>query len=264
MSFIVKDQLHRPLSITDTPKRIVSLVPSLTELVYDLGLGKAIVGITKFCVHPKHLKAEKTIVGGTKHVHIDKIKALQPDIILCNKEENTEAIVNACEVIASVHVSDIYTLADALELIHMYGEIFGVQEKAAALETQIQTKKHEFLEDIRLKPKLKVAYLIWRKPWMVAAKYTFINEVLQLNNFINVFEDFERYPEIELAEIGELQPDVVLLSSEPFPFKKEHVEELEAIFSKSKILLVDGEMFSWYGSRLVKAFDYFKKLHQSL
>ena len=121
----MKDQLNRSIIINETPKRIVSLVPSQTELLVDLGLEDAIVGITKFCVHPSHLKGEKAIVGGTKQVHFDRIKALNPDIILCNKEENTKAMIQELEKIATVHISDIYTIADSIELIMLYGALFS-------------------------------------------------------------------------------------------------------------------------------------------
>ena len=127
------DQLNREIHLEKTPKRIISLVPSQTELLVDLGLEDSIIGITKFCVHPVSLKKQKALVGGTKTIHIDKIKALQPDIILCNKEENTKEIVSICEQIAPIHISDIYTIQDTLSLIDQYGNIFSKQNKASKL-----------------------------------------------------------------------------------------------------------------------------------
>ena len=109
-----QDQIGRILELEKTPKRIICLVPSLTELLVDLGLEDCIVGITKFCIHPTHLKQTKAIVGGTKNINVDKIKALNPDIILCNKEENSKEIVKICEEIAPTHVSDIFTINDNL------------------------------------------------------------------------------------------------------------------------------------------------------
>lgn len=259
----MKDQLNRDLELTSTPKRIISLVPSQTELLVDLGLESSIVGITKFCVHPKRLLKEKNVVGGTKQVHIDKIKGLKPDVILCNKEENTEEMVSELKLIAPVHISDVNSFAEALELIEMYGDMFSVENKAQHLVSNIKEEQQRFLDYLKDKPNLKVAYFIWKRPWMVAAKNTFIDEMLSLNKLQNIFSDFERYPEIELAEIGERNPDVLLLSSEPYPFKKEHKEDLEAIFPNTKIVLVDGEYFSWYGSRLLNAFGYFKTLRQN-
>ncbi len=262
---VFKDQLNRTLDLKKTPQRIVSLVPSQTELLFDLGLEDNIVGVTKFCVHPYHLKQIKTVVGGTKNSHIDKIKALNPDIILCNKEENTKEIVEACQEIAPVHVSDIYTIDDALELIAQYGELFRCRVEADKITRKIKFKRNDFITFIKEMPTQKVAYFIWREPWMVAANNTFINHVLELNKFENIYANKERYPEVELKKIRlEGDPDLVFLSSEPYPFKEEHAFEIGRRTHHAKTVFVDGELFSWYGSRLLKAFDYFKALHQRL
>lgn len=262
---IIKDQLHRELNIIKVPKRIVSLVPSQTELLFDLGLEGSIVGLTKFCVHPYHLKQTKKIVGGTKNIKIEKIKELNPDIILCNKEENTQEIVTLCEEIAPVHISDIYTISDALELINQYGMLFSCRTNAQRIIQKIQFKVNDFQGFITNTQPQKVAYFIWRNPWMVAGNNTFINHLLSLNKFINIYENKERYPEVELKKIHfEGNPDLVFLSSEPYPFKEEHAFEIEKYTHHTKTIYVDGEMFSWYGSRLMKAFDYFKKLHQRI
>ncbi|MBJ7879402.1 ABC transporter substrate-binding protein [Gelidibacter salicanalis] len=254
----MRDQLHRPINLENTPKRIVSLVPSQTELLVDLGLEEALVGITKFCVHPIHLLKNKTIVGGTKQVHYDRIIAVQPDIILCNKEENTKEMIQELEKIAPVHISDVNTVEDALELIEKYGLLFSKEERARAMIREIAEKRQEFADFVKDQPKKTTAYFIWKHPWMVAAKNTFINEIMRGNGFLNYFED----PEVDLSRDQPESAELVLLSSEPFPFKEEHKAEVQAYFPNATILIVDGEMFSWYGSRLVKAFDYFKTLHQ--
>jgi ABC-type Fe3+-hydroxamate transport system substrate-binding protein len=259
----MKDQLNRPIYLKSVPKRIVSLVPSQTELLYDLGLESSIVGITKFCVHPIHFKKEKTIVGGTKDVHFDKIKALHPDIILCNKEENTLEMIQQLETIAPVHISDIVTIEDCLELIGMYGAIFYKESKATEISSEIQSKYENFKEFIMDKPSLKTAYFIWKKPWMIAAKATFIDEMMHLNKFDNYYKHLKRYPEVNLLANKKESAELVLLSSEPFPFKEKHKDVMKNYFPDAKILVVDGEAFSWYGSRLLKAFDYFKSLHQN-
>ena len=160
----IKDQLHRKLQFKSKPKRIVSLVPSLTELLVDLGLEDEIVGVTKFCIHPKHLRKEKTIVGGTKQVHLEKIKALEPDIILCNKEENTLAIVESCEQIAPTHVSDIYNVEDCLQLIDMYAELFDCEGTASLITDKIKLEQNDFEKFVADKPSIKTAYFIWKKP----------------------------------------------------------------------------------------------------
>lgn len=261
---IYTDQLDREISLTGVPLRIVSLVPSQTELLVALGLSDYIVGITKFCVHPVGLLQEKKIVGGTKNVHYDRISELKPDIILCNKEENTKEIVETLQHLYPVHVSDINVVEDALEMIWQYGEIFKTENLAAALISKIKTELLSFQNFIKKKPQRRVVYFIWRKPWMVAGNKTFINHLLEINGFVNVFKSTDRYPEISENELVELSGlDLVLLSSEPYPFSEKHISEFSEIIPHAKVILVDGEYFSWYGSRLVKAFEYFKTLHNS-
>ncbi len=256
----MKDQLGRHIQIMHVPKRIVSLVPSQTELLYALGLESSIVGITKFCVHPQHFISNKNVVGGTKQVHFNKIKALEPDIILCNKEENTQEMIEALEKIAPVHISDIYSIEDCLELIHMYGTLFLVEDKAEKLVETIKQERQKFQDFIKEQPKLNTVYFIWKDPWMVAANHTFINALMTEAKFENYFKNLERYPEIDLdKDMGE-QVEVILLSTEPFPFKDSHVNAIKNKFPQAKVLLVDGELFSWYGSRLAKSFEYFKAL----
>lgn len=260
-----QDQLHRIIELNGKPKRIISLVPSQTELLFDLGLEDSVVGITRFCVHPMHAKATKKIVGGTKKVKFDKIKELNPDIILCNKEENTKEMVEELEKIAPVHVSDIYTIDDALELIEQYGELFSCRTQAKKLIDKLHYKLSEFQDYVKDIPKQKVAYFIWREPWMVAGNDNFIQHLLELNNFDNIYSNKPRYPEVEIKKIRlEGDPDLILFSSEPYPFKEAHAFEIGRFTHHAKVVFVDGEMFSWYGSRLAKAFDYFKGLHERL
>ena len=257
-----KDQLNRTIQLNKTPKRIVSLVPSQTELLVDLGLEALIVGVTKFCVHPKHLRMSKVVVGGTKQVSIEKIKTLRPDIILCNKEENTKAIIESLEGIAPIHISDIYNLEDCYKLINMYGEIFKVKNKVLEITSNIQRKREEFKNKIKQQLKPKVAYFIWKNPWMVSASNTFIDVMIHEAGFQNAFKDEKRYPEIDLNNSNLNEADIIFLSSEPFPFKEEHVLELKTQFPKKTIKIVDGELFSWYGSHLQKSYSYFATLKE--
>ena len=256
---IYKDQLHRELHLKSTPRRIVSLVPSQTELLVDLGLEAYIVGVTKFCVHPKHLRMSKAVVGGTKQINIDKIKALRPDIIFCNKEENTKEMIEQLESIAPIHISDIYNLEDCYDLINRYGELFNIETKASALIADIELERETF--KIQHTSNLKVAYFIWKKPWMVAASDNFIDVMIEEAGFQNVFKAEKRYPEIELDHPKLKEADCIFLSSEPFPFKEEHISELKEQFPDKIFRIVDGEMFSWYGSRLLKSYRYFETLH---
>ncbi len=254
----VKDQLNRKLYFESVPKRIVSLVPSQTELLVDLGLATQIVGVTKFCVHPETIKQTSKIVGGTKNVNFKKVAALKPDIIICNKEENSKDIVEACQGIAPTWVSDIFKIMDSQEMIKSFGAIFNKELQAETLVNSINEKLIDFKNFIKDKELKSVAYLIWQNPFMVAGQQTFINELLMLNKFKNFAPKESRYPEVELNDLANV--DMVLLSTEPFPFKNEHVIKLKNALKK-EVRLVDGEYFSWYGSRLNKAFDYFKKLH---
>lgn len=260
------DQLGTVHTFETTPKRIVSLVPSQTELLYDLGLEESIVGITKFCVHPYHFKSTKKIIGGTKKVHFEKIRLLQPDIIIANKEENTIEIVEELSKICPVWVTDIITLDDNLKMIEDFGILFNQRTEAQKWSDKINFAHNDFQNFIIDKAVQKVAYFIWANPYMVAGNNTFINEMLKLNKFENIYKNREeRYPEIIIQKMRiQGDPDLVLLSSEPFPFTDEHAFELGRFTHHAKTVFVDGEMFSWYGSRIVKAFNYFKKLHESI
>lgn len=261
---IHKDQLGRNINLQKVPQRIVSLVPSQTELLVDMGLSTQLVGVTKFCIHPDTIKKEKTIVGGTKEVHFDRISALNPDIILCNKEENTKEIVEVLQNEFPVHVSDITTIEEALQMIHQYGEIFKKEEESQKIISTIIVARESFRAFIKDKQRKRVGYFIWRNPWMAAGSTTFIDHLLEESGFINVFSDQSRYPEIKEKELCLLQElDVVFLSSEPFPFSEKHVTEIKAMIPNTEVLLVDGEYFSWYGSRLINAFEYFKTLYES-
>lgn len=254
----VSDQLHRQLSLEKTPRRIVSLVPSQTEFLVDLGLEKQLVGITKFCVHPAHLRKQIEVVGGTKNVHFNKIKTLAPEIIICNKEENSKEIVEACEKIAPTWVSVIKTIADCFKMMRGLATIFGKETEAEKIIQDISEKQSQFTKNISYRKQRKTLYLIWKNPYMAAGRDSFINSLLLLNHLDNVMPLESRYPEIEEKQWQEAE--VILLSSEPYPFKTNDVDELQEKFPQKKILLADGEYFSWYGSRLQKAFDYFQTL----
>jgi len=250
------DQLGRIIQIKHPPQRIISLVPSQTELLFDLGLGDRIVGITKFCNHPLDKVNRIPKVGGTKKLNFDSIQSLTPDLIIGNKEENEQTQIEFLMNHYPVWMSDIVTLHDALQMISGIGSITNTQARADVLIARIT---ENFAGLMPCKTTLKVVYLIWKKPFMAAGPGTFINVMLQYCGFVNIIEK-ERYPELALAEMQNLKPDAVLLSSEPYPFKGKHINEFKSIFPDSGIHLVDGEMFSWYGSRLLLAAEYFRQL----
>jgi ABC-type Fe3+-hydroxamate transport system substrate-binding protein len=256
------DQMGRKLQLSSPPQRIISLVPSQTELLFDLGLEEEVVGITKFCVHPEAWFRSKTRVGGTKEIHFDRIKALQADLIIGNKEENTKEMIEALEKDYPVWMSDIYNLQDAFEMMLQIGAITNTFEKAKQIQNQLQSNFEQLSNSKATAP--KVAYFIWQKPMMIAAKNTFIDEMLKAAGYQNAFPHLERYPEISEAELQEAKPDLIFLSSEPFPFKEKHIKSYQKFCPKAKVLIVNGELFSWYGSRLLKSVEYFKKLEKEL
>ncbi|KHJ38835.1 vitamin B12-binding protein [Pedobacter glucosidilyticus] len=254
------DQLGRIISINYPPRRIISLVPSQTELLFDLGLDEEVVGITKFCIHPKEQFKKKVKIGGTKTLSIDKIRALNPDLIIANKEENQQEQIEVLAQEFPVWISDINTLTEALTMIKQVGELVAIKTKAIQIADTIKANFDNLTPSS--KP-LKAAYFIWKEPFMLAGKHTFIDDMLTYCGFENVLSE-SRYPEIDIETLQQLQPQVILLSTEPYPFKQQHVEALKQHFPNAFIALADGEMFSWYGSRLLLSANYFKALHKSI
>ena len=251
------DQMGRVISFNYPPKRIISLVPSQTELLFDLGLDKEVIGITKFCIHPNEKFKAKTKVGGTKKINLEKIRSLKPDLIIGNKEENSQAQIEELMNEFPVWMSDISVLEDALNMIEQVGILTGHAENAKELASTIKSRFAD-LESIRA-INLKTAYFIWKDPYMLAAKNTFIDHVLSKAGFDNSVK-LNRYPVMSLEQLDELAPQVIFLSSEPYPFKDEHVQEMKTKFPDSKVMIVDGELFSWYGSRLLHTPDYLRSL----
>lgn len=255
------DHTGRNIHLPSVPRRIISLVPSQTELLADLGLEEEVVGITKFCVHPTTWFLSKTRVGGTKQVKMDIIHRLRPDLILANKEENVKEQIEELEKHYPVWVSDVNNVDDAYEMIYAVGYMTG---KAASAQRKISAIREAFqgLHAIRHRP--RTAYLIWREPYMTVGGDTFIHAMMEAAGFDNVFARERRYPEITAADLQAMNIELLLLSSEPYPFKQKHIDELQPQLPQTKILLADGEMFSWYGSRMLLAPPYFLGLKSHL
>lgn len=249
------DQVGRSIAFDFPPQRIISLVPSQTELLFDLGVGDRVVGITKFCVHPSEWCATKPKVGGTKNVNLDAIAQLKPDLIIGNKEENDEECIRHLSNLYPVWMSDIVDWPGAMQMVITLGEIVNASGRANDLVSEIESR----FKTIRKFEQQKTLYLIWKKPWMAAGKNTFIDCMLSKIGLANSVAA-ARYPNLTNEQIKDLSPELVLLSSEPYPFKGKHIQELRTLLPAAKIILVDGEMFSWYGSRLLKAPDYFSSL----
>lgn len=259
MQLKTTDQTGQAIILPQFPKRIISLVPSQTELLWDLGLHDELIGITKFCIHPEICFQQKEKIGGTKQLHIEKIIQLKPDLIIGNKEENEKSQIEHLKHFFPVWLSDIYTIEDAYKMITEIGKICNRQSESEILLKNIKSNFNK----LKTSPvaKEKVLYVIWKNPIMVAGQSTFINSVLQQGNFINVIaQPDSRYPEITDEEISELNPDRIFLSTEPYPFKSSDQEEWQRKFPNAKISLVDGEMFTWYGSRMKYIPDYLNTL----
>lgn len=257
---MMTDQMNRQVKIPSEVRRIISLVPSQTELLAWLGLNEEVVGITKFCVHPGKWFQEKQRVGGTKKVKPEIIRQLKPDLIIGNKEENEQSDIELLEREFPVWMSNVVTLEDALEMIRQIGAITGKKDRAEKLAGEIT----ERLSRLPKVAPLRTAYFIWQKPWMVAGSNTFINAMMELWGLQNVFAGGDRYPEISLEDLKKTAPELILLSSEPYPFKARHVAEMKTQFPDSKVVIVDGEMFSWYGNRLLKVPAYLEQLSNEL
>jgi ABC-type Fe3+-hydroxamate transport system substrate-binding protein len=258
------DQTGRTVYSPPDPLRIISLVPSQTELLFDLGLKDRIVGITRFCIHPENIIRMVQQVGGTKKIHHDILKKLNPDLIIANKEENTKEEIELLMHDYPVWISDVHEYESALEMIHALGYITNTLAKADQLIADIRNE-FEILENSvaqkdLVSKKLKTVYLIWEKPLMVVGRENFIHAMLEKCGFMNAFADQLRYPITSLEEIKVRECDLVILPSEPFPFAQKHVEQYQKLLEGVKIIRADGEMFSWYGSRMKLAPSYFVSL----
>jgi ABC-type Fe3+-hydroxamate transport system substrate-binding protein len=259
------DALGRPVALPAPPRRIVSLVPSQTELLADLQLDHEVVGITKFCVLPEEWHAQKPYVGGTKDVHVERVRALRPDLVLANREENVREQVEALATFAPVYVTDVRTVEGACAMIRAVGRLVdradtGTADWAAVIAEGIAS----YFAGLPAFAPLRAAYLIWREPWMSVGGDTFIHDVMARAGLANVFGARTRYPVVTPDDLRAARPDVVLLSSEPYPFKPKHAVEVRAVLPEARVERVDGQAFSWYGSRLRHTPPYLAALRAEL
>ncbi|KAA3440807.1 ABC transporter substrate-binding protein [Rufibacter hautae] len=247
---------HR-LQLPQPPRRIVSLVPSQTELLFHLGLGDRVVGVTKFCIHPQEQVKQKKKIGGTKNFHFEAIDQLEPDLIIGNKEENYQEGIKRLQEKYPVWMSDIYTLEDAFEMMAGIGQVTDTAAQATEL---VQQLRQQFASLMPAVPPVPTAYFIWRNPYMGIGNQNFIDHLLARCGFENVLGHLARYPEVTPAQLQEANPKLILLSSEPYPFKEKHIVEFKAICPDAHVMVVDGELFSWYGSRLLHSVPYLQGL----
>jgi ABC-type Fe3+-hydroxamate transport system substrate-binding protein len=244
--------------------RVVSLCPSLTELVYDLGRGDALVGRTKFCVHPADRVAAVPSVGGTKNPKIDRVVALAPDLVLLNEEENRREDAEALQAAGvACHVSFPKTVPETAAMVRSIAAALDAREAGEHIAADIEGRLARVRARVGDAPPVRWAYLIWRRPWMTVNGDTFVSAMLTAAGGENVFADRTlRYPTVEPTELAAADPALVLLASEPFPFAEPHADELAAAtgLPRERFRLVDGELLSWHGSRTACGIDYAAEL----
>ena len=259
----VEDMLGRSLAVPEKPVRIISLCPSQTETLFDLGLGDRIVGTTRYCVHPKELTQKTVRVGGTKKIDLALVRSLHPDLIVAEKEENPREMVEELSQIAPVYVTDVTDFHSALKMIDCLGRLTGASAEAGKIQGEIQEQWGALP---RFEKPLRVAYLIWRKPWMMVGPGTYIGSLLQEAglSLVRGGQSSSRYPEITEKELIAARPEIVFLSSEPFPFRDVHVQEIQALLPEARVLLTDGELWSWYGSRMRRFPQFLGRLKAAL
>jgi len=254
------DHLDRTVEFAFPPKRIISLAPGLTDTLYSLGLENEIVGRTRYCIHPQEKVQQAVPVGGTKEIQLDKIRHLKPDLILAEKEENTKEIVEQLEKEFPVYVAEVDSVQTAYKMIADLGKLTNRKQEAEQLLSTIQTGFQNL-------PKLtgkKVAYVIWRKPYMVVGNNTYIHSLLTSMGFKNVFSTYDgRYPAVTETDFQKAELDYLFLATEPFPFKEKHLTEFREFLPHVKPFILDGEMF-WYGPRMVAAANYFSEIFAEL
>lgn len=256
----VVDQMGREVRFSYPPLRIVSLVPSQTELLFDLGLREQVVGVTKFCLHPPEARRVASVVGGTKNFDFAKIRVARPDLIIGNKEENYQAGIEELAREYPVWMSDVADLPAALDMVRRLGAITAKPQLAESLAAEINTAFAALRPSLTPIP---AAYFIWRKPYMVAAGGTFINDLLHRAGFANVFEALGRYPEVTPEQVRAAAPTRIFLSSEPYPFGEKHLAEFQVLCPAARVQVIDGELLSWYGSRLQLSAAYLSELVKS-
>ena len=253
--------------------RIVSLVPSLTECLFELGLGPFVVGRTGFCIHPADQVRDVAKVGGTKSIDIEKVRDLSPTHVVVNREENPRDPVDQIrQFVPNIVVTDPVTVGDNILLYRQLGEVFNVMAAAERLVTRFETVHQRLLSQNF--SSLRLIYLIWRDPWMTVASDTFISQMLAQAGMLTVpdttargpLPDAARYPEITEEQMANAKPDLILLSTEPYRFQESHCELIRRIdgLDATPCRLIDGEMTSWYGPRAIKGVEYLNDFRLAL
>jgi ABC-type Fe3+-hydroxamate transport system substrate-binding protein len=245
--------------------RIVSLVPSITELLFDLGLGDRVVGRTAFCVHPKEEVRRAKSVGGTKQVNFDKLRRLDPTHVIVNIDETPKRLADdltglGCDVVVTHPIE----VLDNVALFRLMGGLFGRRDEAEGLCSRFLSAYEALEEAARFVPEQPVLYLIWKEPWMTVSPDTYISRMLALVHWRTQSQDEAgpRYPTVDLEEELLAGCERVLFSSEPFPFQERHLEDFRRAFPAHAGIaaMIDGAMVSWYGSRAIAGLGYLRRL----
>lgn len=240
--------------------RIVSLCPSLTELVFDLGHGDELVGRTKFCIHPADRVGAVEKVGGTKNPKLERIIELAPNLVLLNEEENRREDAEALRAAGvQCHVSFPHTALETADMVRSIADAIDAKADGERIARDIETRHNRVVKSAADRAPVSYAYMIWREPWMTLNADTFVSALLGDAGGRNAFASaVDRYPAISPADLTSQSPDVVLLSTEPFPFQPKHAEELARLtgIDRERFEIVDGELLSWHGSRTPAGIDY--------
>ncbi len=254
----MQDSLGYNIQTLKPKPRIVSLVPSHTETLLDLGA--EVVGRTKFCVHPASQLSQIPKIGGTKNPNLDAIKALKPDLIITNKEENREEDVKMLRSGTQVYTSIVQNLEDSLTFIHKMGELLNCMDRSKKMQEELL----EIVPNTIPADGAETLYLIWKDPWMSVGRDTYIHDMMRRLGLYNVCQDATRYPSLSSKDLQNRAPKKVLLSSEPYPFMEHHKAEIKKLLPDAAVHLVDGEIMSWYGSRLIHKRTEYEQLRTAI
>ncbi|MFN8230665.1 MAG: helical backbone metal receptor [Bacteroidia bacterium] len=257
----VIDQTGREIKLNFEVKKIICLVPSITEYLFDLGLENNIIGITKFCIKPKNKVKNITKIGGTKQLKLQLIDELKPDLIIANKEENIKSDIEYLCKNHRIYISDVNTINEAYTMMLDIGVLTKKENESKKIVKEIKL----VFDDLKnMFKNINVVYFIWKNPYMLCGNNTYINSMLVHLGFKNLINHLDRYPQIDLTKLKELNPNVCLLSTEPYPFNEKDCNELNSELDFDKSIIVDGEMFSWYGSRMLQWESYIMELKKTL
>jgi ABC-type Fe3+-hydroxamate transport system substrate-binding protein len=248
------------VSVPAPPHRIVSLIPSITEILFALGRGDAVVGCTVYCTQPPEGVATKTRVGGEKNPRLELIRALGADLVIANVEENVREHVETLRAWGiPVYVTYPRTVAEGIRLVRELGHVTGAGERGGKLAAALEGQLAQVRSRLAGAPRARVFCPIWRKPYMTVNRDTYVHDMLAVCGGDNVFGDHaRRYPEVTLTEVAAARPEVILLPDEPYRFRRAHAADFATLTDMpavraGRIHLVDGKLLSWYGPRIEQA-----------